>query len=206
MKKFIIIIALCLLAVNMSAGGNGSHSLEGAAVVGFKFGPVWAGEITFNKFFPLNGSFNLGFGAGVRFGKTLSSVSTKMVDNVKTSVERESQKEIDVPVYLRLNYGLDKLYFNCDLGYSFGFEAYGPTPAPGASYEPKPHYSGFFVEPKAGYRLSDKFSLALGLRLHQTDCGDSVYYYETGSDMVIVDNSPHNKLIPAITLRLAKHF
>ena len=129
-----------------------------------------------------------------------------MVDNVKTSVERESQKEIDVPVYLRLNYGLDRLYFNCDLGYSFGFEAYGTTPAPGASYEPKCHYSGFFVEPQAGYRLSDKFSLALGLRMHQTDCGDSVYYYETGSDMVIVDNSPHNKLIPAITLRLAKHF
>ena len=190
----------------LHAQDNRNHSLDITGCAGFKFGPVWAGEITFNRLYPLNGDFKLGFGAGVRFGKTLSSVSTKMVDNVKTSVECEPQKEIDVPIYVRLNYCLDKLYFNCDLGYSFGFEAYGPTPAPGASYEPKPHYSGFFVEPQAGYRLSDKLSLALGLRMHQTDCGDSVYYYETGSDVVFVDTNPHTKLVPALTLRLAKHF
>ena len=190
----------------LHAQDNRNHSLDITGCAGFKFGPVWAGEITFNRLYPLNGDFKLGFGAGVRFGKTLSSVSTKMVDNVKTSVECEPQQEIDVPIYVRLNYCLDKLYFNCDLGYSFGFEAYGPTPAPGASYEPKPHYSGFFVEPQAGYRLSDKLSLALGLRMHQTDCGDSVYYYETGSDVVFVDTNPHTKLVPALTLRLAKHF
>ena len=206
MKKLIAILLLSLSMAGLYAQNAHNVSMEITGCAGFKFGPVWAGEYTINKLYPLYDNFKLGFGGGLRVGKTMDVVRTKLRDNVETSVERELQMEVDIPVYLRLNYDLDELYFNCDIGYSLGIMAHKSDSAPDGTYNPDPHYDGFFVEPQVGYRFSDKLSLALGLRLHQTDCGDSVDYYETGSDVVFVNNSPHNKLIPVLTLRLAKHF
>ncbi len=206
MKKLIVILVLSLSMAGLYAQDAHNVSMEITGCAGFKYGPLWAGEYTLNKLYPLYGNFKLGFGGGLRVGKTMDEVCTKLRDNVETSVERKTQTEVDIPVYLRLNYVLEKLYFNCDLGYSLGIMAHKSGSAPDGTYNPDPHYDGFFVEPQVGYRFSDKLSLALGLRLHQTDCVDRVYYYVTGMDVVRGSYNSHEKPTPALTLRLARHF
>ena len=124
-------------------------------------------------------------------------------ENGVTTHSNQRVLELDIPVYLRLRYSLDKLYFNMDMGYSQGLVSHA-IGAMGVYGIGLPYYSGFFLEPQGWYKINDKYSVGGGLLIHRylvsehTNTRD-----ENGSSS---SNLTSPKWVPSLNLRLARHF
>ena len=201
MKKIISLILLCLATVSVPAQNHFSFSAEIAAGVGAGRGPLVAVTPQFIAQYELGGGFKLGAGTGLRFARPCLQYITR-----NGIPERTFCDEFDIPVFLRLGYGMEKIYANVDAGYAIGLLSfYGYGWVPGGKKEPC--YNGFFVEPHIGMRMGRHSALALGVLLQQSIVSNHVNT-ETGtmgdpSYSTTSTVTRQNLLTPAITLRYA---
>lgn len=185
------------------AGGNGTRSLEVTGGAGFTLGPVWASSITYNKVYPVNEYLRLGWGTGVSVNAPVFSLNTYITESGGTK-ERDTMNEFSVPMYFRLNYGADRLFFNWDIGYSLGLIGLAFEDGSIAAVEPETVFSGLFTEPQIGYRFAESYSVALGLLAHHAVIKDRIY--STTSTSSSGTSVTHSIFTPALTLRLVRHF
>lgn len=196
MKKILTLI-LCLASV--SAWGQNSYisSLEFVGGVGFGKGPKmilapqYVGQMDF-------GGFRVGAGVGLRYAKPLREEVTK-----NGASSREYNNEFDIPVFLRLGFGGEKVYVNVDAGYSLGAIAFYEESMDGGSVADK-CYSGLFVDPQIGWRFSQKSALAIGMLLQQGVIGNRVT--TQSGDSFSQEFHRKKEFTPALTLRYALSF
>ena len=195
MKKTVFVIVLCMAALwSMSAQSKFSYTLELKAGAGFGHGPIALFTPEFVALYDLGGGFVTGAGAGTRLALPCLSYNTRNGEyNGRSFVE-----EIDIPVFLRFGYGINKFYANLDAGYAIGIGAAPQFGAAGGG-PMEAIYDGFFVEPHIGWRLNKRSTLALGALLQQSSVADREYTFDESSSTVKYQT--RNRLTPAITLR-----
>lgn len=196
MKKIFVFLFLCLASVVMSAQGRFSFSIEAEAGVGIVNGPMPVVTPEFVVQYAFSGGFHLGAGVGVRYERPCERY------NIKNGVFQGRSYlsgELDIPLFLRLGYGKDKLYANLDAGYAIGIVSF------------EGHYAvllgknaGFFAEPHVGWRFNRHHSLALGLLVQQ--CDISHYTVTEDAGQGISTNKYKQDVTGAITLRYAYSF
>ena len=199
MRKEIIALILCLASITLSAQERPTYSLEIEAGAGFGKGPAAVLVPQFVAQYELGGGFKIGAGAGLRLAIPCLDYRIKK----DGSLDRTFINELDIPVFLRLGYGWEKLYANVDAGYAIG--AIGLTPfgaAHGGFVETC--YGGLFLDPQIGFRISPRRALALGVLLQRS----TVMYrsFEEGATSTTVSLSEHRLITPAITLRYVISF
>ena len=146
MKKTVLLLVLGLASFSLSAQSRMSYSLEFVAGVGVGKGPQVSFSPEFVAQYDLGGGFRIGAGVGTRFARPCLQYITR-----NGSKSRDFCNELDIPVFLRLGYGKEKLYANLDAGYAIGALAlFDWGWIPGGRTEPI--YNGFFVEPQVGWR------------------------------------------------------
>ena len=193
MKRTLCVIVLCIAALwSMSAQSKFSYTLELKAGAGFGHGPVALFTPEFVAQYDLGGGLIAGAGAGARLALPCLSYNTK---NGKYD-GRTTVGEIDIPVFLRFGYGMDKIYANLDAGYAIGIGA-GTFASGGGPMEAI--YDGLFVEPHIGWRINGRSAIALGALFQQSTVADRVVI-DDGSSMR-ESYQTRNRLTPAITLR-----
>ena len=198
MKKFFLVVFICLTSLSLRAQNPISFSLEASAGVGVWKGPLFTISPTFVAQYELFDGFKIGAGTGVRYAKPcLQYITNNGVFSRRSFVE-----EWDLPVFLRIGYGKNKLFANLDAGYAFALLSYyGWDWIPGGMTEPS--YNGFFFEPQIGYCISRRHALGLGVLLQQSSMddyakvsgGEGSSYYE-GQQVIRQD-----LFTPAITLK-----
>ena len=204
MKKTILLLVLSLTSFSLFAQGRMSYSLEFMAGVGIGKGPQFTVAPEFVAQYDLGGGFRIGAGVGARFAKPCLQYITKNGTHSRTFCN-----EMDIPVFMRLGYGKEKLYANLDAGYAIGALSYfGADWAPGGKKEPC--YNGFFVEPQVGWKVGRRSALALGLLFQQSIVSNDVTT-ESGtmndpSYSIRSDVTTLNVFSPAITLRYVLGF
>ena len=166
--KIVCILSFCLATLSLQAQDRFLHSLEVVTGVGIGRGPLATVTPQFVTQYDLGGGFRLGAGAGTRFAMPCLQYITKNGTHSRTFCE-----ELDIPVFLRLGYGKEKVYANIDAGYAVGllsFFDFGGVP--GGRKEAG--YDGFFVEPHIGLKLGRRSALALGVLFQQSTVMDHV--------------------------------
>ncbi len=106
----------------------------------------------------LNNHWRVGGGLGLRIASSYK---------LKGFPRKNEHNELDIPLFLRVGYNLDRLYASIDAGYTFGLVArYGFGFVPGGLDDCD--YDGLFVEPQIGWRIDAHNSVAVGLMLQQS--------------------------------------
>lgn len=106
----------------------------------------------------IDSHWRVGGGLGIRL-----SSSYKLKDFPR----KNEHNELDIPLFLRVGYNLDRLYASIDAGYTLGLVArYGFGLVPGGWDDCD--YDGLFVEPQIGWRIDSRNSVALSLLLQQS--------------------------------------
>ena len=192
MKKLFALFVLCLAPLSTVARNHFSYSTEIAAGAGIGRGPLALVASQFVVQYELGGSFKLGAGAGSRFA--MPQCQYTIIDNGAPS--RAFSIELAAPVFLRLGYGMEKLYVNVDAGYAFDLISRFSC------------YNGFFAEPHIGWVLNQHRSLALGVLLQQSEVMKKQVITNTitsGSTPSSISNTvtKQHLFTPAITLRYA---
>lgn len=204
MKKTILLLILGVASLSLSAQSRMSYSLEFVAGVGAGKGPQAIFTPEFVAQYDFGGGFRIGAGAGTRFARPCFQYITR-----NGSHSRSFCNELDIPVFLRLGYGKEKLYANLDAGYALcALSFYGA----GWTGEGKKDasYSGLFIEPQVGWRVGKRSALALGLLLQKSIVSNRV----TTENGTINDPSYSIKeqvnrqdiFTPAVTLRYVVGF
>ena len=158
MKKTVLLLFLGLASLSLSAQSRMTYSWEFVAGVGVGKGPQVSITPEFVAQYDLGGGFKIGAGVGTRFARPCLQYITQN----GSSPRRTFCNELDIPVFMRLGYGKEKLYANLDAGYAIGALAlFDWGWKPGGRTEPI--YNGFFVEPQVGWRVGRRSALALGL-------------------------------------------
>ena len=204
MKKTILLLILGVASLSLSAQSGMSYSLEFVAGVGVGKGPQVSLTPEFVAQYDFGGGFRIGAGAGTRFARPCFQYITR-----NGSHSRSFCNELDIPVFLRLGYGKEKLYANLDAGYAIcALSFYGAGWTGGGMKEAS--YSGLFIEPQVGWRFGKRSALALGLLLQKSIVSNRV----TTENGTINDPSYSIKeqvnrqdiFTPAVTLRYVVGF
>lgn len=197
MKKILVLFLLCLATLTLSAQSRMSYSLEFVAGVGVGKGPLATFTPEFVAQYDLGGGFRIGAGAGVRFAKPCLQNITKNGKHSRTFCD-----ELDIPVFMRLGYGKERLFARLDAGYAPGILSfYGAGWDPGGMKESC--YSGLFFEPQVGWKAGRRSAFALGLLLQQSTVSDHVTTESGTPENPSVTTEVHtlNVFTPAVTLR-----
>lgn len=201
MKKIVFLLSFCLLTFSTYGQDRFSYSLEAMAGVGVGRGPRVVVTPQFVAQYEFEGGLRVGAGVGARFAQPCVQYITR-----NGSQKRTFCNEFDIPLFLRLGYGKERLFANVDAGYAVSvLSFYGFDWIPGG--KKNPCYDGFFVDPHVGVKLGRHSALALGVLLQQSVVSDHVHT-ENGSvgdpDYSISGTVTTQKtLTPAITLRYA---
>ena len=201
MKKTVLLLVLGLASFSLSAQSRMTYSWEFIAGVGVGKGPQVSITPEFVAQYDLGGGFRIGAGAGTRFARPCLQYFTEF-----GSHSRSFCNELDIPVFMRLGYGKEKLYAHLDAGYAIGALAlFDWGWIPGGRTEPI--YNGFFVEPQVGWRVGRRSALALGLLLQQSAVSDYVKeHVDTPTISYGHKITALNVFTPAITLRYVVGF
>ena len=200
MKKTILLLVLGVASLSLSAQSRMTYSWEFIAGVGVGKGPQVSLTPEFVAQYDLGGGFRIGAGVGTRFARPCLQYITQN----GSSPRRTFCNELDIPVFLRLGYGKEKLYANLDAGYAIGALAlFDWGWKPGGRTEPI--YNGFFVEPQVGWRVGRRSALALGLLIQQSTVSNHVTT-ENGtwgdpSYSIREEVNTLNVFTPAVTIR-----
>lgn len=205
MKKILCLLAACLVTLTLQAQNRFSYSFEIVGGVGVGRGPLATLTPQFVAQYELGGGFRMGAGAGTRFALPCLQYIT---ENGKYS-RRTFCDELDLPVFLRIGYGKEKLFANVDAGYAVALlSIYGLGWKPGGRKEAC--YNGFFVEPHIGLKLGKRSALALGVLLQQSTVMNHMATvtgeFATPSYAIHEEVKKVELLTPAITLRYAYRF
>ena len=204
MKKTVLLLVLGLASFSLSAQSRMTYSWEFVAGVGVGRGPQVSITPEFVAQYDLGGGFRIGAGVGTRFARPCLQYITR-----NGSKSRDFCNELDIPVFMRLGYGKEKLYANLDAGYAIGALAlFDWGWCPGGRTEPI--YNGFFVEPQVGWRVGRRSALALGLLIQQSTVSNHVTT-ENGtwgdpSYSIREEVNTLNVFTPAVTLRYVLGF
>ena len=205
MKKTILLLVLGVASLSLSAQSRMTYSWEFVAGVGVGKGPQVSITPEFVAQYDLGGGFKIGAGVGTRFARPCLQYITQN----GSSPRRTFCNELDIPVFMRLGYGKEKLYANLDAGYAIGALAlFDWGWIPGGRTEPI--YNGFFVEPQVGWRVGRRSALALGLLIQQSTVSNHVTT-ENGtwgdpSYSIREEVNTLNVFTPAVTLRYVLGF
>jgi hypothetical protein len=204
MKRTILLFVTFLATIAVSAQSGMTYSWEFVAGVGVGRGPQVSITPEFVAQYDLGGGFRIGAGAGTRFARPCVQYITR-----KGSKSRTFCNELDIPMFMRLGYGKEKLYANLDAGYALcALSFFGPGWAGEGKKEP--NYNGFFVEPQVGWKVGRRSALALGLLFQQSTVSNHVTTengtwgdpsYSIGEKVTTL-----NVFTPAITLRYVVGF
>ena len=206
MKKTVLLLVLGLASFSLSAQSRMTYSWEFIAGVGVGKGPQALFTPEFVAQYDLGCGFRIGAGAGTRFGRPCLQYITK-----NGAKSRSFTNELDIPVFMRLGYGKEKLYVQVDAGYAIGILGF-----PGVNYDGPGLYSkdfpynGLFVEPQIGWKVGRRSALALGLLFQQSTVSNHVTT-ETGtmndpSYSIKTKVNTLNIFTPAVTLRYVLGF
>ena len=205
MKKTVLLLILGLASFSLSAQSRMSYSLEFVAGVGVGKGPQVSITPEFVAQYDLGGGFRIGAGAGTRFARPCLQYFTEF-----GSHRRSFCNELDIPVFMRLGYGKEKLYANMDVGYAIcalTLYDWGWASDGWGEGRKEPSYNGFFVEPQVGWRVGRRSALALGLLLQQSAVSDYVkLHVDTPTISYGHKITALNVFTPAITLRYVVGF
>ena len=203
-RNLISLFVMFLASITLSAQSGMTYSWEFVAGVGVGKGPQVSITPEFVAQYDFGGGFRIGAGAGTRFARPCLQYITR-----NGSKSRDFCNELDIPVFMRLGYGKEKLYANLDAGYAIGALAlFDWGWIPGGRTEPI--YNGFFVEPQVGWRVGRRSALALGLLFQQSTVSNRVTTengtwgdpsYSIGEKVTTL-----NVFTPAITLRYVLGF
>ena len=204
MKKTILLLVLGVASLSLSAQSRMTYSWEFVAGVGVGKGPQVSITPEFVAQYDLGGGFRIGAGVGTRFARPCLQYITR-----NGSKSRAFCNELDIPVFMRLGYGKEKLYANLDAGYAIGALAlFDWGWSPGGRTEPI--YNGFFVEPQVGWRVGRRSALALGLLFQQSTVSNHVTteYGTKGDPSYSIKGEVKRQDIftPAVTLRYVVGF
>ena len=205
MKKTILLLVLGVASLSLSAQSRMTYSWEFVAGVGVGKGPQFSFTPEFIAQYDLGSGLRIGAGVGTRFARPCLQYITKN----GSSPRRTFCNELDIPVFLRLGYGKEKLYANLDAGYAIGALAlFDWGWKPGGRTEPI--YNGFFVEPQVGWRVGRRSALALGLLIQQSTVSNHVTT-ENGtwgdpSYSIREEVNTLNVFTPAVTIRYVVGF
>ena len=148
----------------------------------------------------IDSHWRVGAGLGLRIASSYK---------LKGFPRKNEHNELDIPLFLRVGYNLDRLYASIDAGYTFGLVArYGFGFVPGGLDDCD--YDGLFVEPQIGWRIDAHNSVAVGLMLQQSTIqkrtttengtmGSPDYSVTFKSEQVTT-------LVPGVSLRYAYNF
>ncbi len=205
MKKTILLLVLGVASLSLSAQSRMTYSWEFVAGVGVGKGPQFSFTPEFIAQYDLGSGFKIGAGVGTRFVRPCLQYITKN----GSSPRRTFCNELDIPVFMRVGYGKEKLYANLDAGYAIcALSFYGA----GWTGEGKKEasYSGLFIEPQVGWRFGKRSALALGLLLQKSIVSNRVTT-ENGtindpSYSIKVQVNRQDIFTPAVTLRYVVGF
>ena len=159
MKNRYLLFAIILLSYSWTvfAEDNSKFAPQVELVVGVGLNYGQVATVTPQIIFL--GEFENGWSVGPGFGLRAGIVTVKyqITDRI-----RETQPELDLPLFYRIRYAFGKGFTAVDLGGAFGLYS---------NYEkstPKCRISGPFIEPQAGIRLG-RFSGSLGFLFYQSD-------------------------------------
>lgn len=158
--------------------------MELVAGVGLNYGQV----ATVTPQIIFLGEFENGWSVGPGFGLRAGIITVKYQITDKI---RETQPELDLPLFYRIRYAFGNLFTAVDLGGAFGLYS---------NYEkstPKCRISGPFIEPQAGIHFG-RFSGSLGLLFYQSD----YILLERKGDMISQESFDNDQAF-ALTLHLA---
>ena len=205
MKKTVLLLVLGLASFSLSAQSRMSYSLEFVAGVGVGKGPQVSITPEFVAQYDLGGGFRIGAGAGTRFARPCLQYFTEF-----GSHHRSFCNELDIPVFMRLGYGKEKLYANMDVGYAIcalTLYDWGWAGDGWSEGRKEPSYDGFFIEPQVGWKVGRRSALALGLLLQQSAVSDYVkLHVDTPTISYGHKITALNVFTPAITLRYVVGF
>ena len=205
MKKTVLLLVLGLASFSLSAQSRMSYSLEFVAGVGVGKGPQVIFIPEFVAQYDLGGGYRIGAGAGTRFARPCLQYFTEF-----GSHSRSFCNELDIPVFMRLGYGKEKLYANMDVGYAIcalTFYDWGWASDGWGEGRKEPSYDGFFIEPQVGWKVGRRSALALGLLLQQSAVSDYVkLHVDTPTISYGHKITALNVFTPAITLRYVLGF
>lgn len=205
MKKTVLLLFWGLASLSLSAQSRMTYSWEFVAGVGVGKGPQFSFTPEFIAQYDLGSGLRIGAGVGTRFARPCLQYITKN----GSSPRRTFCYELDIPVFMRVGYGKEKLYANLDAGYAIGALAlFDWGWKPGGRTEPI--YNGFFVEPQVGWRVGRRSALALGLLIQQSTVSNHVTT-ENGtwgdpSYSIREEVNTLNVFTPAVTLRYVVGF
>lgn len=152
---FAAILLLCSWTVFAEDNSKFAPQVELVAGVGLNYGQV--ATVTPQIIFLGDFGNGLSFGPGFGLRAGIVTVKYQITDKI-----RETQPELDLPLFYRIRYAFGNLFTAVDLGGAFGLYS---------NYEkstPKCRISGPFIEPQAGIRLG-RFSGSLGFLFYQSD-------------------------------------
>ena len=209
MKKTVLLLVLGVASLSLSAQSRMTYSWEFIAGVGVGKGPQVSITPEFGAQYDLGGGFRIGAGVGTRFARPCLQYITR-----NGSKSRDFCNELDIPVFMRLGYGKEKLYANIDVGYAIcalTLYDWGWAGDNWVEGRKEPSYDGFFIEPQVGWRVGRRSALALGLLFQQSTVSSNhvtVEYgtkgdpsYSIGAKVTIL-----NVFTPAVTIRYVVGF
>lgn len=199
MKRIFAFLVFCLAGLSLQAQDRFSYSVEVVAGVGIGRGPLAALAPQFVAEYHIGSGFSIGAGAGTRIAKPCLQYITQ-----NGTQKRSFCQELDIPVFLRIGYGINKFYVNVDAGYAIGaLSIYDAGWVPGGKKEPC--YNGLFVDPHIGLKLGRHSALAVGVLLQRSTVYDHVTTesgdMNSGSYTITTQVTERQLLTPAITLR-----
>lgn len=203
-NRFILTVAalLCGIAaagqpieLSFSAGTslNGSNQIDAGSDIAY--------------IIALTPVLELGIGTGLRYARPLYETSTIRIISIKdgetvdnTTVNKDYLNEISIPMFVRIRYSAARnLFLQADAGYRFPiFSAEGFFPVPEA-------FTGWFVDPQIGYRLSPKRTISLGLQLQGGKHSESFSFSDLISGHIESHPTKHNHVVrPIAFIRYTK--
>ena len=205
MKKTVLLLVLGLASFSLSAQSRMTYSWEFVAGVGVGRGPQVSITPEFVAQYDFEGGFRIGAGAGTRFARPCLQYFTEF-----GSHRRSFCNELDIPVFMRLGYGKEKLYANMDVGYAIcalTLYDWGWAGDGWGEGRKEPSYDGFVIEPQVGGKVGRRSALALGLLLQQSAVSDYVkLHVDTPTISYGHKITALNVFTPAITLRYVVGF
>ena len=204
-RNLISLFVMFLASITLSAQSGMTYSWEFVAGVGVGRGPQVSITPEFVAQYDLGGGFRIGAGAGTRFARPCLQYFTEF-----GSHRRSFCNELDIPVFMRLGYGKEKLYANMDVGYAIcalTLYDWGWASDGWGEGRKEPSYDGFFIEPQVGWKVGRRSALALGLLLQQSAVSDYVKeHVDTPTISYGHKITALNVFTPAITLRYVVGF
>ena len=188
MKNTLLILgALLLFSLPLSAQKNLSFSAEGIVGFGFGKGPVAFETTQFVAEYHLGEAFVLGAGAGLR-----CAIPTITYDITNGKARREAYfLEFDLPLFLRLGYYAPRWNAAVDGGYAASLSSR-------ISF-----YKGFFIDPHVAISFG-RHNVGLGVLFQQTFTRTST---STSTDTTLSTHVEEKTVFtPALTLRYAFRF